>query len=83
MVEFAKTSVIDLYRFWFKCGAFLSVYIHWMLDSTNEDARDSVCVIGFGTIRLQDQLKGFTYNSANKHLSESMSYPSVMERIEY
>jgi serum/glucocorticoid-regulated kinase 2 len=25
---------------------------------------------------VQDQFRGFTYNPANEHLSESVSYPS-------
>lgn len=27
---------------------------------------------------MQDQFRGFTYNPGNEHLSESISYPSVM-----
>ena len=27
---------------------------------------------------VQDQFRGFTYNPGNEHLSESISYPSVM-----
>jgi serum/glucocorticoid-regulated kinase 2 len=47
-------------------------------DFTNEEARDSVVLDSALSETVQDQFKGFTYNPANEHLSESMSYPSVI-----
>jgi serum/glucocorticoid-regulated kinase 2 len=47
-------------------------------DFTNEEAKDSVVLDSALSETVQDQFKGFTYNPANEHLSESMGYPSVI-----
>jgi len=47
-------------------------------DFTNEEAQDSVVTDSALSETVQDQFKGFTYNPANEHLSESVSYPNVM-----
>ncbi|KZT25592.1 Pkinase-domain-containing protein [Neolentinus lepideus HHB14362 ss-1] len=44
---------------------------------TNEAPQDSVVEGGHLSETVQDQFKGFTYNPANEHLSESASYPSM------
>ncbi|TFK47364.1 AGC/Akt protein kinase [Heliocybe sulcata] len=44
---------------------------------TNEAPQDSVVEGGHLSETVQDQFKGFTYNPANEHLSESVSYPSM------
>ncbi|EIW76082.1 AGC Akt protein kinase [Coniophora puteana RWD-64-598 SS2] len=43
-------------------------------DFTNEEAQDSVVEDSHLSETVQDQFKGFTYNPANEHLSESVSY---------
>jgi len=45
-------------------------------DFTNEEAHDSVVTDSALSETVQDQFIGFTYNPANEHLSESVSYPS-------
>ncbi|KAG6372996.1 kinase-like domain-containing protein [Boletus reticuloceps] len=47
-------------------------------DFTNEEAQDSVVEDSHLSETVQDQFKGFTYNPANEHLSESVSYGHVM-----
>jgi len=47
-------------------------------DFTNEEAQDSVVTDSALSETVQDQFRGFTYNPANEHLSESVSYPSVL-----
>ncbi|KAF8132319.1 kinase-like domain-containing protein [Boletus edulis] len=47
-------------------------------DFTNEEAQDSVVEDSHLSETVQDQFKGFTYNPANEHLSESVSYSHVM-----
>ncbi|KAF8066818.1 kinase-like domain-containing protein [Lyophyllum atratum] len=47
-------------------------------DFTNEEAQDSVVTDSALSETVQDQFRGFTYNPANEHLSESVSYPSAM-----
>ncbi|KAH6904302.1 AGC/Akt protein kinase [Coprinopsis sp. MPI-PUGE-AT-0042] len=47
-------------------------------DFTNEEAQDSVVTESALSETVQDQFRGFTYNPANEHLSESVSYPTVM-----
>ncbi|KAG2004635.1 AGC/Akt protein kinase [Coprinopsis cinerea AmutBmut pab1-1] len=44
-------------------------------DFTNEEAQDSVVTDSALSETVQDQFRGFTYNPANEHLSESVSYP--------
>jgi serum/glucocorticoid-regulated kinase 2 len=43
-------------------------------DFTNEEAQDSVVEDSHLSETVQDQFKGFTYNPANEHLSESVTY---------
>ncbi|KDQ52889.1 hypothetical protein JAAARDRAFT_445836 [Jaapia argillacea MUCL 33604] len=45
---------------------------------TSEEAQDSVVEGSHLSETVQDQFRGFTYNPANEHLSESVSYPTVM-----
>ncbi|KAJ7853541.1 kinase-like domain-containing protein [Mycena olivaceomarginata] len=45
-------------------------------DFTNELPQDSVVADSALSETVQDQFRGFTYNPANEHLSESVSYPS-------
>ena len=40
--------------------------------------QDSVVTDSALSETVQDQFRGFTYNPANEHLSESVSYPSAM-----
>ncbi|KAJ3780632.1 kinase-like domain-containing protein [Lentinula aff. detonsa] len=47
-------------------------------DFTNEEAQDSVVTDSALSETVQDQFRGFTYNPANEHLSESVSYPSAI-----
>ncbi|KAF6760378.1 kinase-like domain-containing protein [Ephemerocybe angulata] len=47
-------------------------------DFTNEEAQDSVVTDSALSETVQDQFRGFTYNPANEHLSESISYPSAI-----
>lgn len=47
-------------------------------DFTSEEAQDSVVEDTILSETVQDQFRGFTYNPANEHLSESVSYPSGM-----
>jgi serum/glucocorticoid-regulated kinase 2 len=47
-------------------------------DFTNEEAQDSVVEDSHLSETVQDQFRGFTYNPANEHLSESVSYGHVM-----
>ncbi|KAF8546863.1 Pkinase-domain-containing protein [Imleria badia] len=47
-------------------------------DFTNEEAQDSVVEDSHLSETVQDQFKGFTYNPANEHLSESVNYSHVM-----
>ncbi|KAG5722249.1 Serine/threonine-protein kinase gad8 [Termitomyces sp. T112] len=47
-------------------------------DFTNEEAQDSVVTESALSETVQDQFRGFTYNPANEHLSESVSYPNIM-----
>ncbi|KAF9223204.1 Pkinase-domain-containing protein [Gyrodon lividus] len=47
-------------------------------DFTNEEAQDSVVEDSHLSETVQDQFKGFTYNPANEHLSESVNYGHVM-----
>lgn len=47
-------------------------------DFTNEEAQDSVVTDSKLSETVQDQFRGFTYNPANEHLSESVQYPSVI-----
>ncbi|KAJ7905036.1 kinase-like domain-containing protein [Mycena leptocephala] len=47
-------------------------------DFTNELPQDSVVADSALSETVQDQFRGFTYNPANEHLSESVSYPSGM-----
>ena len=47
-------------------------------DFTNEEAQDSVVTDSALSETVQDQFRGFTYNPANEHLSESVSYPTVL-----
>jgi serum/glucocorticoid-regulated kinase 2 len=46
-------------------------------DFTNEEAQDSVVTDSALSETVQDQFRGFTYNPANEHLSESVSYPAM------
>ncbi|QRV78484.1 AGC/AKT kinase gad8 [Ceratobasidium sp. AG-Ba] len=45
---------------------------------TNEIPQDSVVENSHLSETVQDQFKGFTYNPANEHLSESVGYTGVM-----
>ena len=45
---------------------------------TGEKAQDSHVDETPLSETVQDQFRGFTYNPGNEHLSESISYPSVM-----
>lgn len=45
---------------------------------TGEQAQDSHVDETPLSETMQDQFRGFTYNPGNEHLSESISYPSVM-----
>ncbi|KAL9709471.1 Serine/threonine-protein kinase [Leucoagaricus gongylophorus] len=47
-------------------------------DFTSEEAQDSVVTDSALSETVQDQFRGFTYNPANEHLSESVTYPSIM-----
>ncbi|KAF9042901.1 kinase-like domain-containing protein [Panaeolus papilionaceus] len=47
-------------------------------DFTNEEAQDSVVTDSALSETVQDQFRGFTYNPANEHLSESVSYPNPL-----
>lgn len=47
-------------------------------DFTNEEAQDSVVTESALSQTVQDQFHGFTYNPANEHLSESVSYPNAL-----
>ncbi|KAK0495638.1 kinase-like domain-containing protein [Armillaria luteobubalina] len=47
-------------------------------DFTNEEAQDSVVMDSALSETVQDQFRGFTYNPANEHLSESVSYSNAM-----
>jgi len=47
-------------------------------DFTNEEAQDSVVTDSALSETVQDQFRGFTYNPANEHLSESVSYPTAL-----
>ncbi|KAE9397301.1 kinase-like protein [Gymnopus androsaceus JB14] len=47
-------------------------------DFTNEEPQDSVVTESALSETVQDQFRGFTYNPANEHLSESVSYPSAI-----
>ncbi|KAJ7489440.1 kinase-like domain-containing protein [Mycena latifolia] len=47
-------------------------------DFTNELPQDSVVADSALSETVQDQFRGFTYNPANEHLSESVSYPGAM-----
>ncbi|KAJ8082506.1 Serine/threonine-protein kinase [Marasmius tenuissimus] len=47
-------------------------------DFTNEEAQDSVVTDSALSQTVQDQFHGFTYNPANEHLSESVSYPNAL-----
>ncbi|ESK88678.1 agc akt protein kinase [Moniliophthora roreri MCA 2997] len=47
-------------------------------DFTNEEAQDSVVLDSHLSQTVQDQFHGFTYNPANEHLSESVSYPNAL-----
>ncbi|KIY52197.1 AGC/Akt protein kinase [Fistulina hepatica ATCC 64428] len=47
-------------------------------DFTNEEAQDSVVTDSALSETVQDRFRGFTYNPANEHLSESISYPNGM-----
>ncbi|PBK71446.1 Pkinase-domain-containing protein [Armillaria solidipes] len=47
-------------------------------DFTNEEAQDSVVTDSALSETVQDQFRGFTYNPANEHLSESVSYSNGM-----
>ncbi|KAG7440440.1 Pkinase-domain-containing protein [Guyanagaster necrorhizus] len=47
-------------------------------DFTNEEAQDSVVTDSALSETVQDQFRGFTYNPANEHLSESVSYSNAM-----
>jgi serum/glucocorticoid-regulated kinase 2 len=47
-------------------------------DFTNEEAQDSVVEDSHLSETVQDQFKGFTYNPANEHLSESVTYGNGM-----
>ncbi|KAI9456420.1 kinase-like domain-containing protein [Boletus coccyginus] len=47
-------------------------------DFTNEEAQDSVVEDSRLSETVQDQFRGFTYNPANEHLSESVSYGHAM-----
>ncbi|KAL0576487.1 Serine/threonine-protein kinase [Marasmius crinis-equi] len=47
-------------------------------DFTNEEAQDSVVLDSALSQTVQDQFHGFTYNPANEHLSESVSYPNAL-----
>ncbi|KAL1679493.1 kinase-like domain-containing protein [Schizophyllum commune] len=47
-------------------------------DFTNEEAQDSVVTDSALSETVQDQFRGFTYNPANEHLSESVSYANGM-----
>ncbi|KAH8827585.1 kinase-like domain-containing protein [Flagelloscypha sp. PMI_526] len=46
-------------------------------DFTNEEAQDSVVLESALSKTVQDQFQGFTYNPANEHLSESVSYSNL------
>jgi len=43
-------------------------------DFTSEAAQDSVVTDSALSETVQDQFRGFTYNPANEHLSESVNY---------
>ncbi|CAE6496573.1 unnamed protein product, partial [Rhizoctonia solani] len=45
---------------------------------TSEIPQDSVVENSHLSETVQDQFKGFTYNPANEHLSESVGYGSAM-----
>ena len=47
-------------------------------DFTNEDPQDSVVEDSALSSTVQEQFKGFTYNPANEHLSESVNYAHAM-----
>ncbi|KAK0199844.1 kinase-like domain-containing protein [Desarmillaria ectypa] len=47
-------------------------------DFTNEEAQDSVVTDSALSETVQDQFRGFTYNPANEHLSESVNYSNGM-----
>ncbi|TEB25035.1 AGC/Akt protein kinase [Coprinellus micaceus] len=47
-------------------------------DFTNEEAQDSVVNDSALSETVQNQFRGFTYNPANEHLSESVSYPTAI-----
>jgi serum/glucocorticoid-regulated kinase 2 len=47
-------------------------------DFTSELPRDSVVADSALSETVQDQFRGFTYNPANEHLSESVIYPNGM-----
>ncbi|TFK65974.1 Pkinase-domain-containing protein [Pluteus cervinus] len=47
-------------------------------DFTNEEAQDSVVEDSALSETMQDQFRGFTYNPANEHLSESVHYGGGM-----
>ncbi|KAF9234333.1 kinase-like domain-containing protein [Melanogaster broomeanus] len=47
-------------------------------DFTNEEAQDSVVEDSRLSETVQDRFRGFTYNPANEHLSESVNYGHVM-----
>ncbi|KAG1765548.1 kinase-like domain-containing protein [Suillus occidentalis] len=47
-------------------------------DFTNEDPQDSVVEDSALSSTVQEQFKGFTYNPANEHLSESVNYGHAM-----
>ncbi|KAF9261091.1 Pkinase-domain-containing protein [Marasmius fiardii PR-910] len=47
-------------------------------DFTNEEAQDSVVTGSALSQTVQEQFHGFTYNPANEHLSESVSYPNAL-----
>ncbi|EKM75000.1 hypothetical protein AGABI1DRAFT_116625 [Agaricus bisporus var. burnettii JB137-S8] len=47
-------------------------------DFTSEEPQDSVVTDSALSETVQDQFRGFTYNPANEHLSESVNYPRVM-----
>lgn len=46
-------------------------------DFTSEEAQDSVVTDSALSETVQDQFRGFTYNPANEHLSESVGYPTM------
>ncbi|KAI6032641.1 kinase-like domain-containing protein [Pisolithus orientalis] len=47
-------------------------------DFTNEEAQDSVVEDSHLSETVQEQFKGFTYNPASEHLSESVNYGHAM-----